>query len=125
LKPVAVSVAAPSAGRHRSASQICPAELALYSLTGRANSPFHAEPAQRCVVIYLATTAFDDAFRLFTIVNDRGKQLRRIDILKAINIAPEVVTKDTVRNRVAQQWEQIEKELSKVVPIVKTIFCFE
>src|SRR5437762_2782530 len=46
LKPVAVSVAAPSAGRHRSASQICPAELALYSLTGRANSPFHAEPVQ-------------------------------------------------------------------------------
>src|ERR1700730_8505116 len=47
LKPVAASVAAPSAGRHRSASQICPAELALYSLTGRANSPFHAEPVQQ------------------------------------------------------------------------------
>lgn len=68
---------------------------------------------QRCVVIYLATSAFDDAFRLFTIVNDRGKQLRRIDILKAINIAPDAITKETVRNRVAQDWEQLEKDLGE------------
>lgn len=66
---------------------------------------------QKCVVIYLATSAFDDAFRLFTIVNDRGKQLRRIDVLKALNIAPDVITKETVRNRVAQQWEELEKDL--------------
>ena len=68
---------------------------------------------QKCVVIYLATPTFDDAFRLFTIVNDRGKQLRRIDILKAINIAPDVITKDTVRDRVAQQWEELEKDLGE------------
>ncbi len=67
--------------------------------------------SQKCVVIYLATPAFDDAFRLFTIVNDRGKQLRRIDVLKALNIAPDAITSDTVRDRVAQQWEEIEKEL--------------
>lgn len=66
---------------------------------------------QKCVVIYLATPAFDDAFRLFTIVNDRGKQLRRIDVLKALNIAPDAITSDTVRDRVAQQWEEVEKEL--------------
>lgn len=70
---------------------------------------------QKCVVIFLATTDFDNAFRLFTIVNDRGKQLRRIDILKAINIAPDVITKDTVRNQVAQQWEDIEKDLGEDV----------
>jgi hypothetical protein len=70
---------------------------------------------QKCVVIYLATSAFDHAFRLFTIVNDRGKQLRRIDILKALNIAPDVITKDTVRNKVAQDWEQIEKDLGEAV----------
>lgn len=68
---------------------------------------------QKCVVIYLATSAFADAFRLFTIVNDRGKQLRRIDVLKAINIAPDVITKDTVRDRVAQQWEELEKGLGE------------
>ena len=68
---------------------------------------------QKCVVIYLATSTFDDAFRLFTIVNDRGKQLRRIDVLKSINIAPDVVTKETVRNRIAQTWEELEKELGE------------
>ena len=67
--------------------------------------------SQKCIIIFLATPAFDDAFRLFTIVNDRGKQLRRIDILKAINIAPDVIPTSTVRNRVAQEWEEIEKQL--------------
>ena len=69
--------------------------------------------SQKCVVIYVATSAFDDAFRLFTIVNDRGKQLRRIDVLKALNIAPDVITKETVRNRVGQQWEEVEKALGE------------
>lgn len=68
---------------------------------------------QKCVVIYLATSTFDDAFRLFTIVNDRGKQLRRIDVLKSINIAPNIVTKPTVRNRIAQRWEDLEKDLGE------------
>jgi hypothetical protein len=68
---------------------------------------------QKCVVTYFASPNFADAFRLFTIVNDRGKQLRRIDILKAINIAPEVIAKETVRHRVAQQWEDLEKELGE------------
>lgn len=68
---------------------------------------------QKCVVIYLVASAFADAFRLFTIVNDRGKQLRRIDILKAINIAPDVITKDTVRNKIAQDWEELEKSLGE------------
>jgi len=68
---------------------------------------------QKCVVVYLATSAFEDAFRLFTIVNDRGKQLRRIDVLKAINIAPDVIIKDTVRDRIAQRWEDLEKELGE------------
>lgn len=67
--------------------------------------------SQKCVVIVLATTDFDEAFRLFTIVNDRGKQLRRIDILKALNIAPDAIAVETVRNRLAQEWEETEKQL--------------
>jgi len=70
---------------------------------------------QKCVVIYLATSTFDDAFRLFTIVNDRGKQLRRIDVLKSINIAPDVVTKKSVRDRIAQRWEELEKDVGEAI----------
>lgn len=69
--------------------------------------------SQKCIVIFLATHNFTVAFRLFTIVNDRGKQLRRIDILKAMNLAPDVVTKETVRNRIAQEWEDLEKDLGE------------
>lgn len=68
---------------------------------------------QKCVVIYLATPEFDDAFRLFTIVNDRGKQLRRIDILKAYNLDPSVVASDSARSRYAQQWEGMEDRLGE------------
>jgi len=71
--------------------------------------------SQKCVVIYLSTSTFDDAFRLFTIVNDRGKQLRRIDILKAENISPDVVSSSTVRDRIAQKWEQLEKDVKETV----------
>jgi hypothetical protein len=69
--------------------------------------------SQKCVVIFLATHNFTVAFRLFTIVNDRGKQLRRIDILKAINIAPDVIIKTTVRNKISHEWEQFEKDLGE------------
>lgn len=69
--------------------------------------------SQRCVVIYLATSDFDDAFRLFTIVNDRGKQLRRIDILKALNLDPSVVTSSSARSRYAQEWEAMEDRLGE------------
>ena len=71
--------------------------------------------SQKCVVIYLATTEFDNAFRLFTIVNDRGKQLRRIDVLKAMNIAPTVIARDPIRNRIAREWEEHETELGESV----------
>lgn len=66
---------------------------------------------QNCILVFLSTNTFDDAFRLFTIVNDRGKQLRRIDILKANNISPDVVSSERIRNSIAQKWETAEKEL--------------
>jgi uncharacterized protein with ParB-like and HNH nuclease domain len=69
---------------------------------------------QRCVVIYLAAKSFSDAFRLFTVVNDRGKQLRRIDILKAENLAPNVIADDDVRSKYARKWEEMEEEIGEV-----------
>lgn len=67
--------------------------------------------SQKCILIYLSTNTFEDAFRLFIIVNDRGKQLRRIDILKANNISPTVIKSDAVRNSLSQKWEDWEKNL--------------
>ena len=69
--------------------------------------------SQKCVVIFLATPNFAVAFRLFTIVNDRGKQLRRIDILKATNLAPDIILKESVRNKISHEWEGFEKGLGE------------
>lgn len=68
---------------------------------------------QKCVLISLLADSFEQAFRLFEIVNDRGKQLRRIDVLKSINISPDVITQETVRSRVAQSWEKTEEDVGE------------
>ncbi len=67
--------------------------------------------SQKCVVIFLAAESFDDAYELFTIVNDRGRQLRRIDILKAANLAPDVVVNEDLRSSYAHKWEGMEERL--------------
>lgn len=81
--------------------------------------------SQRCIVIYISTKEFDDAFKLFTIVNDRGLQLRRIDILKASNLAPNVMNKDDMK-KYAETWEEIEEDLGseqfeKLISYIRTI----
>jgi len=68
---------------------------------------------QHVVVIYLAATSFDDAFRLFTVVNDRGKQLRRIDVLKAVNLSPSVIDGKDLREQYARKWEAYEETLGE------------
>ena len=67
--------------------------------------------SQRCVFIVLIAPTFEEAFKLFSIVNDRGKQLRRIDLLKAYNLAPERVPSETVRESLAGRWEEFENDL--------------
>jgi hypothetical protein len=46
-------------------------------------------------------------------VNDRGRQLRRIDILKAQNISPDAIAIEATRDRVAKQWETMENEIGE------------
>lgn len=67
----------------------------------------------KCTLIFLSATSFEDAFRLFEIVNDRGKQLRRIDVLKSKNISPDVIPQNEIRDQVAAKWESLESELGE------------
>ncbi|XVV14929.1 DUF262 domain-containing protein [Actinoplanes sp. CA-131856] len=66
-----------------------------------------------CTFIYLATDSFEDAFQLFTVVNDRGKQLRRIDVLKAYNLDPIRMPNSDARVKYAQKWEDMETQLGE------------
>jgi uncharacterized protein with ParB-like and HNH nuclease domain len=63
----------------------------------------------KVLLIYVATQDLDDAFCLFTILNDRGVPLRNSDILKSLNLG--ALEKDSEKTRYARLWEDAEGEL--------------
>lgn len=69
--------------------------------------------SNKCLMIYLEADTFEEAFKLFEIVNDRGKQLRRIDLLKSYNLHPDFVPNKVKRKQLAQQWDQDEASLGE------------
>jgi len=60
----------------------------------------------KVLVIYVASEELEDAFRLFTIMNNRGLKLRNSDILKAENLR--ALKNETDRVKYAKEWEDIE-----------------
>ncbi len=75
--------------------------------------------------IYVATEDLDDAFRLFTILNDRGIPLSNSDILKAKNLG--AIAKDNERTKWAEYWEEVEGEMGRdefdrFLSLVRTIY---
>jgi uncharacterized protein with ParB-like and HNH nuclease domain len=63
----------------------------------------------KVLFIYVATQDLEDAFRLFTILNDRGVPLRNSDILKSLNLGE--LQKEGDKTRYAKLWEEAESEL--------------
>ena len=61
----------------------------------------------KVLFIYVSTESTEDAFRLFTILNDRGMPLSHADILKSINIG-EVSTEDLYNYSI--YWENLEEK---------------
>ena len=61
------------------------------------------------VLIYISADTLEDAFRLFSIMNDRGVKLANADILKSSNL--EKLTDKTKLNYIAQQWEDKQESL--------------
>jgi hypothetical protein len=61
------------------------------------------------LLIYVSTEDLDDAFRLFTILNDRGIPLRNSDILKSLNLG--ALETQLQKDRYAKLWEEAENEL--------------
>lgn len=81
----------------------------------------------KVLFIYVATQDLDDAFRLFTILNDRGVPLRNSDILKSTNLGALQSNKD--KTRFAELWEEAEGELGddfdRFLNYVRTILVKE
>ncbi len=61
------------------------------------------------LMIYVSTEDLEDAFRLFTILNDRGIPLRNSDILKSMNLG--ALNTSAEKTRYAKMWEDAEGEL--------------
>ncbi|MBK7918718.1 MAG: DUF262 domain-containing protein [Chloroflexi bacterium] len=67
----------------------------------------------KVLMVYVASPDLDDAFRMFTVLNDRGMKLRGSDILKTLNLRAlrEEKVSDEGMREWAQFWEGIEGEL--------------
>jgi len=63
----------------------------------------------KVLLIYVSTEDLEDAFRLFTILNNRGIPLRNSDILKAVNLG--ALDAQTDKIKCAKMWEEAENEL--------------
>jgi len=66
--------------------------------------------SKNVVFIYVATSNMEDAFRLFTILNNRGIPLTNADILKSINIG--ALSEDD-RIKYSNIWEDIENSFGE------------
>ena len=65
------------------------------------------------LLVYVASPNLDDAFQMFTVLNDRGMKLRGSDILKTLNLRAlrdEGATEDE-QHKWARFWEDTEGEL--------------
>lgn len=60
----------------------------------------------KVIVIYVSSDDLSDAFRLFSILNNRGVKLRNSDILKANNLR--VIKEKDKQQKYAKDWEGIE-----------------
>lgn len=58
------------------------------------------------LMVYIATENLDDAFQLFTVMNNTGLKLTNSDILKASNLKE--VTSEERQKELAKQWEAME-----------------
>ncbi|MCB5229820.1 MAG: DUF262 domain-containing HNH endonuclease family protein [Candidatus Cloacimonetes bacterium] len=58
------------------------------------------------LLIYVASDKLEDAFRLFTVMNNRGMKLRNSDILKAENLKE---VPEERQDEYAKKWEELEE----------------
>ncbi len=75
-------------------------------------------------LVYIRTTSFDSAFRLFNVLNTRGLPLNTSDLLKSQNIGE--IKDGSMRLQYAKIWRDIEdnlgrEELENVIAFIRTI----
>lgn len=79
------------------------------------------------IVIYVASEELEDAFRLFTILNNRGVPLTNADILKSLNLG-KVTEAESIK--MAEDWEDLEstmgnEDFNRLLSFIRTIYVKE
>ena len=81
---------------------------------------------EKSVFIYVSTDNTEDAFRLFTILNNRGLPLTSADILKSKNMG---AIKDKFKDEYAKRWEELERNygysFERFLAFIRTILVKE
>lgn len=84
---------------------------------------FYSFLKNKVIMVYIATEDLNDAFQLFTVMNNTGVKLRNSDILKANNL--EVIEDEKKRKEKAKKWEEIESyfgdKFDNFLSIIRTI----
>ncbi len=97
-------------------SQRCIRENALYLINRLNNlSPSIVKTlpgviAARCYIVVVSTPNFDSAFRIFTVLNDRGLDLMSSDIIKARTIGDVL---ENEQDDYTMKWEEVEVALGR------------
>ncbi len=78
-----------------------------YFMDGHSIDDFFPYLRSNVLMIYVAADELEDAFHLFTVMNNRGVKLRNSDILKAENLAK--IADAAERTNYAKKWEGIEE----------------
>lgn len=77
----------------------------------------------KVLMIYVATEELQDAFQLFTVLNNRGVKLSNSDILKAENLRE--IASEQERKQYAKKWEEMEsyfgEDFDKFLSHVRTV----
>ncbi|MFH0768653.1 MAG: DUF262 domain-containing HNH endonuclease family protein [Chloroflexota bacterium] len=82
-----------------------------YFNNGKSIDDFFPYLRSNVLMIYVASEELEDAFHLFTVMNNRGIRLRNSDILKAENLAK--IKNLDERIRYAKVWESIEEDFGE------------
>ena len=76
------------------------------------------------VMIYISADTLEDAFRMFSIKNDRGVKLSNADILKSSNL--EVISDKKDMESYAREWEELQADLGndfdRFLSYVRTLY---
>lgn len=81
-----------------------------------------------CILVYVRTSNFTSAYRLFSVLNDRGMPLSTSDLLKSSNLG--AILDKNKRKYYQNIWEQIEEnlgrdELDKLLGFIRLIIIKE